>query len=100
MDNYNILKNFETKAGFTRHSIKISVSGPDIKRKIFEGCKKFKNLDGDCFMKKIFIKNDDPPAPLPLDTQRIRETIFKDERAPRSRRRPSKSCQQVPYKSR
>ena len=61
LDNYNILK---PSKGFARHSIKISVSGPDIKRNIFEGCKKFKNLDRDSFMKKIFIKNDDPPPPL------------------------------------
>ena len=29
--------------------------------KIFKGCKKFKNLDRDSYLRKIFIKNDDPP---------------------------------------
>ena len=31
------------------------------KIKIFKGCVKFKHVDAENYLKKIFIKNDDPP---------------------------------------
>ena len=61
-DNYEILVNFDpAKEGYSRHSAKIRVKDMDVKSKIFRGCKKFKDLHEENYLKKIFIKNDDPP---------------------------------------
>ena len=58
---YKIQKNFDPREGFTRHSAKISVNDVTTKKKIFDGCKKFKGLDREDYLKRVFIKNDDPP---------------------------------------
>ena len=40
-ESYKILKNFEPREGYTRHSTKVKCSDQAVKKKIFEGCKKF-----------------------------------------------------------
>ena len=60
-DKYEVLKNFNPKDGYSRHSAKIRVKEIGDKIKIFKGCVKFKHLDAENYLKKIFIKNDDPP---------------------------------------
>ena len=60
-EHYKILISFDTKENYTRHSAKIRVENTETKTKIFKGCTKFKNLEADNFLRKIFIKNDDPP---------------------------------------
>ena len=56
-----ILKNFEPREGNDRHSAKISCSSPNVKKKIFEGCRKFKDLPLESPIKKVFLKNEDTP---------------------------------------
>ena len=60
-DQYKILVNFDAKENYSRHSAKIRVDDMDTKSKLFKGCVKFKGLNENNFLKKIFIKNDDPP---------------------------------------
>ena len=60
-DDYKILKSFDAKENYTRHSAKIQVKDYDTKSKIFKGCTKFKDLDERNYLRKIFLKNDDPP---------------------------------------
>ena len=60
-NDYKILKNFEPREGNDRHSAKISCSSPNIKKKIFEGCRKFKDLPPVSPLKKVFLKNEDTP---------------------------------------
>ena len=60
-DDYKILKNFEAREGYVRHSAKIRVENISTKTNIFKGCTKFKTLHEENYMKKIFLKNDDPP---------------------------------------
>ena len=71
-DDYKILKNFESKPGHTRHSTKILVNNYDVKSRIFQGCKNFRELDPENYLKKVFIKNDDPPM-----TRRENDRLFK-----------------------
>ncbi len=58
---YKIVKNFDAREGYTRHSAKISVVSSDVRSKIFKGCSKFRDIHRDNYMKRIFLKNDDPP---------------------------------------
>ena len=60
-ENYKILVNFNAKENHTRHSAKIQVDDYNTKSKIFKGCAKFKNLNDQDYLRKIFLKNDDPP---------------------------------------
>ena len=60
-ESYQILKNFDAKENHTRHSAKIQLDNYTIRYNIFKGCTKFKDLDGESYLKKIFLKNDDPP---------------------------------------
>ena len=60
-DQYKILKNFDAKENYSRHSAKIRVVDMNIKSATFKGCTKFKGLADSDYMKKIFLKNDDPP---------------------------------------
>ena len=60
-EQYKIIMNFDAKENYSRHSAKIRVEDMDVKSKLFKGCSKFKGLNDDNFLKKIFIKNDDPP---------------------------------------
>lgn len=60
-NDYKILKNFEPREGNERHSAKISCSSLTMKKKIFEGCRKFKNLPLISPLKKVFLKNEDTP---------------------------------------
>ena len=60
-EDYRTLKNFEPREGHDRHSAKISCSSLDIKKKIFAGCSKFKNLPEQSPLKKVFLKNEDTP---------------------------------------
>ena len=60
-EDYKILFNFEARENFSRHSAKIRVTDVETKFKIFKGCVKLKDLNPDNYLKKIFIKNDDPP---------------------------------------
>ena len=60
-ENYKILKNFEPRDGNDRHSAKIVVLKDGLKKKIFMGCKKFKDLPVDSPIKKVFLKNKDIP---------------------------------------
>lgn len=60
-DDYKILKNFEPREGNDRHSAKISCSSLDIKKDIFLGCSKFKDLPTGSPLKKVFLKNEDTP---------------------------------------
>ena len=57
---YDILKNFDAKDGYSRHSAKIRVKEIADKIQIFKGCVKFKHLSDENYLRKIFIKNDDP----------------------------------------
>ena len=59
--NYKILINFDAKENHTRHSAKIQVDIYTIKSNIFKGCAKFKDLGEENYLRKIFLKNDDPP---------------------------------------
>ena len=70
-ESYNIIKNFEPKVGHTRHSAKISVEDKAIRTNIFKGCKNFKDVDATHYMKKVFIKNDDPPL-----TRKEKERLY------------------------
>ena len=54
-------KNLSLVAKITRHSAKIQVDNYTIKSNIFKGCTKFKDLDEENYLRKIFLKNDDPP---------------------------------------
>ena len=58
---YKFLINFEPKENYSRHSAKISVTDYETKTKIFKGCAKFKTLNNNHYLRKIWIKNDDPP---------------------------------------
>ena len=58
---YKILVNFDAKENHTRHSAKIQVYNYTVKSNLFKGCAKFKDLDGESYLRKIFLKNDDPP---------------------------------------
>ena len=58
---YKILMNFDCKEGYSRHSAKIRINNLNLKSRIFKGCKSFKELHTGNYLKKIFIKNDDPP---------------------------------------
>ena len=60
-EDYKILKNFEPREGHDRHSAKINCSSLDIKKSIFKGCIKFKDLPADSPLKKVFLKNEDTP---------------------------------------
>ena len=60
-DSYKILKHFDPREGQERHSTKIMVYDMDTKSKIFKGCKNFKELPQDDYLKRVFIKNDEPP---------------------------------------
>ena len=60
-DDYKILKNFDVREGYDRHSAKIRVEDVSTKFDIFKGCAKFKDLREGNYLKKIFLKNDDPP---------------------------------------
>ena len=60
-EDYKILFNFDAKETHTRHSAKIRVENFDTKMDIFKGCAKFKSLGETNYLRKIFIKNDDPP---------------------------------------
>ena len=43
-DCYKIVKNFDAREGYTRHSAKITVAAQETKAKIFKSCSKFKDL--------------------------------------------------------
>ena len=58
---YKILVNLNAKENYSRHSAKSRIEDTDTKSKIFKGCMKFKPLHADNYLKRIFIKNDDPP---------------------------------------
>ena len=57
---YKIVKNFDPREGYTRHSAKISVKSGDVRSKLFKCCAKFKDLPKESYMKKVFLGNDDP----------------------------------------
>ena len=58
---YKILKNFDPREGYSRHSVKIKVHNLDTKKLIFNGCKKLKDVERDSYIKNVFLKYDDPP---------------------------------------
>ena len=59
---YNILRNFDPReGGFTRHAAKLNIIDTETKSKIFKGFIKFRELDMNDPLKKVFMKNDDPP---------------------------------------
>ena len=60
-EDYKILKSFEPREGHDRHSAKICCTENNIKKKTFEGCRKFKDIPDGSPMKKIFLKNEDTP---------------------------------------
>ena len=60
-EDYKILVNFEAREKFSRHSAKIRVENMTTKTNLFKGCKNFKEVGRTSYLKKIFIKNDDPP---------------------------------------
>ena len=55
------MKNFDAREGYSRHSVKIKVHNLDTKKLIFNGCRKFKDVERDSYIKKVFLKYDDPP---------------------------------------
>ena len=73
-DDYKILKNFEAREGYDRHSAKIRVEDISTKAEIFKGCAKFKQLDERNYLKKIFLKNDDPPLTR-RENERLRKKM-------------------------
>ena len=73
-EDYKILINFETKPGFSRHSAKIRTKDTETKTKIFKGCRKFKDLGRNSYLKKIFLKNDDPPLTR-KENDRLQEKV-------------------------
>ena len=60
-EDYKILKSFEPREGHDRHSAKICCTGQNVKKKTFEGCRKFKDLPEESPIKKVFLKNEDTP---------------------------------------
>ena len=60
-EDYKILVNFDAKESHTRHSAKIRVENYNTKSNIFKGCAKFKTLEENNYLRRIFLKNDDPP---------------------------------------
>ena len=58
---YKTLKNFESRQGHDRYSTKITCYSQNIKKKIFEGCRNFKDLSSESPLKKVFLKNEDTP---------------------------------------
>ena len=60
-EDYKILVNFDSKDNYTRHSAKIQVEHYNTKSNIFKGCAKFKTLNQENYLRKVFLKNDDPP---------------------------------------
>ena len=59
--NYKILKHFEPREGHNRHSTKVKYADQNIKKKIFEGCKKFTDLPEASPIRRVWIKNEDTP---------------------------------------
>ena len=53
-EDFRIIKTFEPREGHTRHSMKVLVNDLGAKKKIFEGCKKFKDVDAGSPLKTIF----------------------------------------------
>ena len=60
-EDFKILKSFNPRKGQDRHSAKILCSSNNIKKNIFQGCKKFKDVDAASPLKKVFLKNEDTP---------------------------------------
>ena len=71
-DCYKVVKNFDTRSGYTRHSAKIPVESLNTKTTLFKSCSKFKDIPPDHFLKKVFLNNDDPPT-----TRREKDRLYK-----------------------
>ena len=52
-EDFRIIKNFEPREGHTRHSMKVLVNDLGAKKKIFEGCKTFKDVNAGSPLKTI-----------------------------------------------
>ena len=72
-DSYKIIKNFDPREGYTRHSAKIAVESDAMRSQLFKGCGKFKTVPPDSYLKKVFLKNDDPPL-----TRRENDRLYKE----------------------
>ena len=80
---YHIIKNFEPRENATTHSIKIHVDDLSTKTRILKGCKKFKEIPADHPLKKVYLKNDDPPL-----TRKENERLYRKVRELRSKEDP------------
>lgn len=61
VESYKVLKHFDPREGQERHSTKIVVHESELRSNIFKGCIKFKDLNSTHYLKKVFIKSDEPP---------------------------------------
>ena len=60
-DDYVILKSFDAKEGYDRHSAKIELKSLTIKITIMTDKVNLRNLNEDNVMRKIFVKNESSP---------------------------------------
>ena len=56
-----IIKAFNAREGYTRHSTLVSFNESAIKKELMHKCKNLKNLDDDNPFKKVYIKQEQPP---------------------------------------
>ena len=73
---YRILKNFESKDEAITHSIKIQVHDLNVKTRILKGCVEFKKLPAEHPLKKVYLKNDDPPLTR-KENERLHRKVWK-----------------------
>ena len=69
---YKVIKSFDARDGYTRHSAKIFVETLDTKATLFKSCTKFKDIPPNHFLKKVFLNNDDPPT-----TRKEKDRLYK-----------------------
>ena len=60
-DNYKIIKSFESREGYTRHSCLIAFHKNDTKKSLLEQCKKLKDRDETDPFRRVYIKHEQPP---------------------------------------
>ena len=60
-DDYEIVKSFPAREGFTRHSCLLEFKSFDKKKDLLKDCKNLKDLPEDHVLKKVYIKNEQTP---------------------------------------
>ena len=77
-DKYVILKDFDTKVGYTRHSMLIKFKELTTKKDLMGKCKELKNKEDGDPMKYVYINHDQPPL-TKKENDRLRKK-FRDLR--------------------